>query len=76
MVNDRGGTNGRKISFISVDNASEVPNSVDLTRKLVEEEKVLIIFSSIGTEGNLAVRDYLNEKEDSAIIRSVQFRGV
>ena len=63
MVNDRGGTNGRKISFISVDNASEVPNSVDLTRKLVEEEKVLIIFSSIGTEGNLAVRDYLNEKK-------------
>jgi len=63
MVNDRGGINGRKINFITLDNASEVSNSVDLTRKLVEEEKVLIIFSSIGTEGNLAVRDYLNEKK-------------
>ena len=63
MVNDRGGINGRKINFITLDNASEVSNSVDLTRKLVEEDKVLIIFSSIGTEGNLAVRDYLNEKK-------------
>jgi branched-chain amino acid transport system substrate-binding protein len=61
MINDRGGVNGRKITFISVDNASEVPKSVDLARKLVEEDKVLLIFSSIGTEGNLAIRAYMNE---------------
>ncbi len=63
MVNDRGGINGRKINFISLDNGSEVAKSVDLARKLVEDEKVLLIFSSIGTEGNLAIRDYLNEKK-------------
>jgi branched-chain amino acid transport system substrate-binding protein len=62
MVNDRGGVNGRKINLISLDNGSEVAKSVDLARKLVEDEKVLLIFSSIGTEGNLAIRDYLNEK--------------
>ncbi|MGB8542179.1 MAG: ABC transporter substrate-binding protein [Candidatus Acidiferrales bacterium] len=63
MVNDRGGINGRKIDFVSMDNGSEVPNSVALARKLVEDEKVLLIFSTIGTEGNLAIRDYLNEKK-------------
>jgi branched-chain amino acid transport system substrate-binding protein len=63
MVNDRGGINGRKVNFISLDNGSEVAKSVDLVRKLVEDEKVLLIFSSIGTEGNLAIRDYLNEKK-------------
>jgi branched-chain amino acid transport system substrate-binding protein len=63
MVNDRGGINGRKINFISLDNGSEVAKSVDLARKLVEDEKVLLVFSSIGMEGNLAIRDYLNEKK-------------
>jgi branched-chain amino acid transport system substrate-binding protein len=63
MVNDRGGINGRKINFISLNNGSEVAKSIDLARKLVEDEKVLLIFSSIGTEGNLAIRGYLNEKK-------------
>jgi branched-chain amino acid transport system substrate-binding protein len=63
MINDRGGVNGRKINFISVDDASDVPNSVDLARKLVEEDKVLLIFSSFGTESNLAIRAYLNEQK-------------
>ena len=63
MVNDRGGVNGRKINIISLDNGSEVAKSVDLARELVEDEKVLLIFSSIGTEGNLAIRDYLNEEK-------------
>ena len=57
------GINGSKINFISVDNASEVQKTVDLARKLVEEDKVLLIFSSIGTEGNLAIRAYMNENK-------------
>jgi branched-chain amino acid transport system substrate-binding protein len=61
MINDRGGINGRKINFISLDSASEPSNALPLARKLVEEDKVLLIFSSIGTEGNLAIRDYLNQ---------------
>jgi branched-chain amino acid transport system substrate-binding protein len=63
MINDRGGINGRKINFLSVDDASEVAKSADLARKLVEEDKVLLIFSSIGTESNLAIRAYMNEKK-------------
>ena len=63
MINDGGGINGRKINFVSVDNASDTQKSLDLARKLVEEDKVLLIFSSIGTESNLAMRDYLNEKK-------------
>jgi len=63
MINDRGGIDGRKINFISVDNASDPSKSRDLARKLVEEDQVLLIFSSIGTEGNLAIRDYMNENK-------------
>ncbi len=61
MINDRGGVNGRKINFVSLDGASEPGNMLPLTRKLVEDEKVLLLFSTIGTEGNLAIRDYLNQ---------------
>jgi branched-chain amino acid transport system substrate-binding protein len=61
MINDRGGINGRKINFISLDGASESANMLPLARKLVEEETVLLLFSTIGTEGNLAIRDYLNQ---------------
>lgn len=63
MINDRGGINGRKITFVTVDNASEVSKSLDLARRLVEEDRVLLIFSSIGTDGNLAIRDYMNQNK-------------
>jgi branched-chain amino acid transport system substrate-binding protein len=62
MVNDRGGINGRKITFISVDNASEAANSLELARRLVEHDGVLLIFGSLGTETNLAIRPYLNDQ--------------
>jgi branched-chain amino acid transport system substrate-binding protein len=62
MVNDRGGVNGRKINFISVDNGSETAKSVALAQQLVEQNEVLLIFSSIGTDSNLAIRAYMNEK--------------
>jgi branched-chain amino acid transport system substrate-binding protein len=63
MINDRGGVNGRKLNFISVNDASDSPKSADLARKLVEEDKVLLIFSSFGTESNLAIRAYMNEEK-------------
>jgi branched-chain amino acid transport system substrate-binding protein len=63
MINDRGGINGRKIDFISVDNGSEPGKAADLARKLVEEDGVLLIFSPFGTENNLAMRPYLNEQK-------------
>jgi branched-chain amino acid transport system substrate-binding protein len=63
MINDRGGINGRKINFISVDNGSEPEKSADLARRLVEQDGVMLIFSSFGTENNLAMRPYLNEQK-------------
>jgi branched-chain amino acid transport system substrate-binding protein len=63
MINDRGGIHGRKIKFISLDGASNSANALPLAQKLVEEEKALLIFSPIGTETNLAIRTYLNEKK-------------
>ena len=62
MVNDRGGVNGRKINFMSVDNGSDAAKSVALARQPVEQNGVLLIFSSNGTDSNLAIRAYMNEK--------------
>jgi branched-chain amino acid transport system substrate-binding protein len=63
MINDRGGVNGRKINFISEDMDSRPVKSMELARKLTERGGVLLIFSSFGTEGNLSIRDYMNEKK-------------
>jgi branched-chain amino acid transport system substrate-binding protein len=63
MVNDRGGVNGRKINFISLDSGSDAAKSVDLARQLVEQDGVLLIFSSIGTDSNLAIRAYMNDRK-------------
>ena len=63
MINDRGGVNGRKIEFISVDNGSDVQKTVELAHKLVEQDKVLLIAGSVGTPQNLAIRGYMNEKQ-------------
>jgi branched-chain amino acid transport system substrate-binding protein len=62
MINDRGGVNGRKINFISLDSASDTSTALPLAKKLVEEEHVFVIFGSLGTETNLAIRPYLNDQ--------------
>jgi branched-chain amino acid transport system substrate-binding protein len=59
-VNERGGVNGRQIKFITLDDAYNPANTVQLTRRLVEQEKVLAVVGSLGTEPNLATRSYLN----------------
>ena len=63
MVNERGGINGRKIKFMSVDDSSNPGEAVARTRELVEKEKVLLMFGSFGTPDNLAIRQYLNERK-------------
>ncbi len=63
MLNERGGINGRKVRFISYDDKSDAASSLSLTRALVEQDKVLLMFGSFGTPGNFAVRKYLNEKQ-------------
>ncbi len=61
MINARGGINGRKIRFISYDDSSDPRTAIEQTRKLVEQDKVLLMFGSFGTPGNFAVHPYLNE---------------
>jgi branched-chain amino acid transport system substrate-binding protein len=62
MVNDNGGINGRKVKFISYDDSSNPATAVEQTQKLVETDKVLLVFGSFGTPSNLATRRYLNER--------------
>ena len=63
MVNDHGGINGRKVKFISYDDSSNPATAVEQTQKLVETDKVLLMFGSFGTPSNLATRRYLNERK-------------
>jgi len=59
-VNDEGGIRGRKITYISYDDGYNPQKTVELTRRLVEEDKVDVIFASVGTATSAAVRPYLN----------------
>jgi branched-chain amino acid transport system substrate-binding protein len=63
MVNDRGGINGRKIKFISLDDRCDSQKSLGLTKQSVEQEGVLLLFSVLGTESNLAIRSCMNQKQ-------------
>ncbi len=63
MINDQGGINGRKINFISYDDAYSPPKTVEQARKLVESDEVLFIFNSLGTPPNSAIHKYMNAKK-------------
>jgi branched-chain amino acid transport system substrate-binding protein len=63
MINDQGGVNGRKINFISRDDGYSPPKTVEVVRKLVEQDQVLLVFNSLGTAPNLAIREYLNDNK-------------
>lgn len=62
-VNAEGGINGRKINFISLDDAFNPAQTVEQTRKLVERDEVLAMFAVPGTPNNLAIQRYLNAKK-------------
>jgi branched-chain amino acid transport system substrate-binding protein len=63
MINEQGGINGRKISFISYDDAYSPPKTVEQARKLVESDEVLLIFSPLGTPTNSSIHKYMNAKK-------------
>ena len=63
MVNDAGGVNGRKLTFFTYDDGYSPPRTVEMTRKLVEEDKVLLVFNPLGTAPNTAIYKYLNTKK-------------
>jgi branched-chain amino acid transport system substrate-binding protein len=62
-INAEGGINGRKINFISYDDAYSPPKTVEQARKLVESDEVLLVFNPLGTPPNSAIQKYLNTKK-------------
>ena len=63
MINDQGGINGRKVILLSYDDAYSPPKTVEQTRKLVEEDGVLMTYQGLGTPAQSAVQKYLNGKK-------------
>ena len=63
MINDKGGINGRKIKFVTYDDAYSPPKAVEQVRKLVESDEVLVVFNPLGTPSNTAIQKYLNAKK-------------
>ncbi len=62
-INAEGGINGRKIKFITYDDAYSPPKAVEQARKLVESDEVLVVFNPLGTPSNSAIQKYLNAKK-------------
>jgi len=63
MINDQGGINGRKINFVTYDDAYSPPKAVEQVRKLVESDEALVVFNPLGTPSNTAIQKYLNSKK-------------
>jgi branched-chain amino acid transport system substrate-binding protein len=62
-INNEGGINGRKIKFVTYDDAYSPPKAVEQVRKLVESDEVLVVFNPLGTPSNSAIQKYLNSKK-------------
>jgi branched-chain amino acid transport system substrate-binding protein len=63
MINEQGGVNGRKINFISLDDAYSPPKTVEQIRRLIESDEVLFLVNPVGTATNMAVLKYINQKK-------------
>ena len=63
MINERGGVNGRKINFISLDDAYSPPKTVEQVRRLIESDEVLFLVNPVGTATNMAVVKYINQQK-------------
>jgi len=62
-VNAEGGINGRMVNFISYDDGYSPPKTVEMARKLVEQDEVLLLFQPLGTPSNSAIHKYMNSKK-------------
>jgi len=60
-VNAKGGVSKRRIEYEIVDDAYNPALTVQGVRRLVEQDEVFAVFNTLGTESNLAIRDYLNQ---------------
>jgi branched-chain amino acid transport system substrate-binding protein len=62
-VNEEGGVNGYQLNMISYDDGYSPPRTVEMARKLVEQDRVLLIFQPLGTPPNTAIHKYMNAKK-------------
>jgi branched-chain amino acid transport system substrate-binding protein len=62
-VNDGGGINGRKVNFVTLDDGYSPAKTVEVVRQLVEQDKVLCLFNTLGTPSNTAIQKYMNQKK-------------
>ena len=62
-VNDEGGINGRKINFVSLDDSYSPPKTVEMVRRLVEQDQVAFVFQTLGTPTNSAIHKYMNQQK-------------
>ena len=62
-VNAEGGVDGRKIEFMTLDDAYEPPRAVQNARRLIQQEEVFALFNTLGTPNNVAIWDFVNEQE-------------
>lgn len=63
MINEKGGIHGRKIRILSMDDGYNPAKTVEHTRRMIEQDNVLLLFSSVGTATNIAVRKYVNARK-------------
>jgi branched-chain amino acid transport system substrate-binding protein len=63
FVNAKGGVDGRKIEFVTLDDAYEPAKAVQNARRLIQEEQVFALFNTLGTANNVAIWDYANKQE-------------
>jgi branched-chain amino acid transport system substrate-binding protein len=62
-VNAKGGVDGRKIEFVTLDDAYEPPRAVQNARRLIQQEEVFALFNTLGTPNNVAIWDFVNQQE-------------
>jgi branched-chain amino acid transport system substrate-binding protein len=62
-INEQGGINGRKINFISYDDSYSPPKTVEMARRLVEQDHVAFLFQTLGTPTNTAIHKYMNQQK-------------
>jgi ABC-type branched-subunit amino acid transport system substrate-binding protein len=62
-INDEGGVNGRKINYITYDDSYSPPKTVEMVRRLVEQDQVAALFQTLGTPTNSAIHRYMNQQK-------------
>ena len=72
-VNAAGGVNGRRINFITADDAYNPAKSVEQTRKLVEQDKVQLIIGPLSGSEGIAVRHDLKTKSAEVVVKAYEY---